>query len=173
MAGAMAERSPRTGVACSRARCERDVKMKRTLSVIAGLGILAVTLGLGTAHARSYRRYVLRGSMRRQRIARKPAVRFAARAVHAPFHFPTRTVRKPPAAAALVTIEPSRIGEKRPTRSSRFFAKDVRRQPQCPTRIDNPHQAPRRASCHSGCASARIPRGLTKDLQALTPTACR
>jgi len=30
--------------------------MKRTLSVIAGLGILAVTLGAVTAHAQSYRR---------------------------------------------------------------------------------------------------------------------
>ena len=31
--------------------------MKCALSVIAGLGILAVTLGLETAHAQSYRRY--------------------------------------------------------------------------------------------------------------------
>ena len=31
--------------------------MKRNLSVVAGLGILAVTLGLEPAHAQSYRRY--------------------------------------------------------------------------------------------------------------------
>jgi len=33
------------------------VEMKRALSVITGLSILAATLGLETAHAQSYRRY--------------------------------------------------------------------------------------------------------------------
>lgn len=36
---------------------QRVVEMKRTLSVVASLGILAATLGLETAHAQSYRRY--------------------------------------------------------------------------------------------------------------------
>src|SRR6266567_464474 len=36
---------------------QREVEMKRALSVIAGVGTLAVTLGVETANAQSYRRY--------------------------------------------------------------------------------------------------------------------
>src|SRR5262245_35590239 len=61
---------------------------------------------------------VLRGSMRRRRIPRKAADRLAATAVRA-LRFPIRTVRKPPAAAALATIEPSRTGEN-PRDAGRF-----------------------------------------------------
>ena len=127
--------------------------MKRTLSVIAGLGILSVTLGLETAHAQSYRRYGPARVYAPQAFTPQSAARFAARAVRAPFHFPTRTVRKPPAAAALVTIEPSRIGEKRPNSNpAAFFAKDIRRQPQFPTRTDNLRQATfaSRSQCCAG-----------------------
>jgi hypothetical protein len=57
-------------------------------------------------------------------ICRKAAGRvFAARAVRAPFHFPTRTVRKPPEAAALVTTEPSRTGEKPPIRTRPVYSR--------------------------------------------------
>jgi hypothetical protein len=49
----------------------------------------------------------------RKPIPPKAAARFAARAFRALFRFPTRTVRKPLAVAALATIEPSRTGEKK------------------------------------------------------------
>jgi hypothetical protein len=79
--------------------------MKRAVSAIASVGILVVTVGVETANAQSYRRYgpaqtyssqaytpQSRGSIRREGVL--------------------RTVRRPRAAAASATIEPSRAGDK-------------------------------------------------------------
>jgi hypothetical protein len=49
----------------------------------------------------------------RKPISPKAAARFAVRAFRALLRFPTRTVRKPQAVAALATIEPSRAFEKK------------------------------------------------------------
>ena len=86
--------------------------MKCVLTAIASVGILAVTVGVETANAQSYRRYgpartynspaytpQSRGSVRREGVLRTTP-------------FATRTVRKPQAVVALATIEPSRTGEK-------------------------------------------------------------
>ena len=85
---------------------------KRALTAIASVGILAVTVGVETANAQSYRRYgpartytspaytpQSRGSVRREGVLRTTP-------------FPTPTVRKPQAVVALAIIEPSRTGEK-------------------------------------------------------------
>ena len=85
--------------------------MKRALTAIASVGILAVTLRVETANAQSYRRY---GTARTYNSpAYTPAAaRFAARAFCARLRLPIRTVRKPQAVVALATIEPSRTGER-------------------------------------------------------------
>src|SRR5262245_42934582 len=52
------ERSLHTGVACSpRSLSNGRPMMKRALTGIASVGILAVTVGVETANAQSYRRY--------------------------------------------------------------------------------------------------------------------
>src|SRR5262249_42630993 len=81
--------------------------MKRALAGIASLGILALTVGVETANAQSHRRYGPAQPIPRKPIPHKAAARFAARAFRALFRFPTRTVRKPPAVAALGTIKAS------------------------------------------------------------------
>jgi hypothetical protein len=85
--------------------------MKRAMIGIANVGILALTVGVGTANAQSYGRY---GPTRTYTKPTPPkaAARFAARAFRALFRFPTRTVRKPQAVVASATIKPSRTGEK-------------------------------------------------------------
>src|SRR5262245_35501986 len=92
--------------------------MKRALTGIASVGILAVTVGVETANEQSYRRYGLGRTYTslpyptpRNPTTPKPPARFAARAFCALLRFPTRTVRKPPAVVALATIDPSRTGE--------------------------------------------------------------
>ena len=80
--------------------------MKRALTANASVGVLAVTVGVETANAQSYRRY---GPARTYNSS---AAQFAARAFCALLRLPIRTVRKPQAVVALATIEPSRTGEK-------------------------------------------------------------
>jgi hypothetical protein len=87
--------------------------VRRALIGIATVGILAVTVGVETANAQPYRRYGPARTYTSQAYTPQAAARFAARAFRALFRFPTRTVRKPPAVAALATIEPSRTGEKK------------------------------------------------------------
>jgi hypothetical protein len=82
-------------------------------SRLASVGILAVTVGVETANAQSYRRYGAARTYSSQTYTPKAAARFAARAFRALLRFPTRTVRKPHAVVALATIEPSRTGEKK------------------------------------------------------------
>jgi hypothetical protein len=86
--------------------------MKRVLTAIASVGILAVTVGVETANAQSYRRYGPTRTYNSPTYTPKAAARFAARAFCALPRLPTRTVRKPQAVVALATIEPSRTGEK-------------------------------------------------------------
>ena len=76
----------------------------RALIGIASVGILAVTVGVETANAQSYRRYGALEPIRRSPIHPKAAARFPA-AFRALFRFPTRTVRKPQEVVILVTIE--------------------------------------------------------------------
>ena len=85
--------------------------MKRVLTGIASVGILAVTVGVETANAQSYRRYGPARTYTSPAYTPQSAARFAARAFCALLRLPTRTVRKPQAGVALVTIEPSRTGE--------------------------------------------------------------
>jgi len=85
--------------------------MKRVLTGIASVGILAVTVGVETANAQSYRRYGPARTYTSPAYTPKSAARFAARAFCARLRLPTRTVRKPQAVVALATIEPSRTGE--------------------------------------------------------------
>src|SRR5262249_16481229 len=98
------------GVACSRARTERSM-MKRVLTGIARVGLLAVTGGVEPANAQSYRRYGPARTYPAPAYTPKSAARFVARAFCARLRLPTRTVRKPQAVVALATIEPSRTGE--------------------------------------------------------------
>ncbi len=86
--------------------------MKRSLTGIASVGILAVTVGVETANAQSYRRYGPARTYTSKATPPKAAALFAARAFRALFRFPTRTVRKPQAVVVLATIESSRTGEK-------------------------------------------------------------
>ena len=74
--------------------------MKRALTGIATVGILAVTVGVETANATALREPILRSS-----IHPKAAARFAARAFCELLRLPTRTVRKPQEVVILVTIE--------------------------------------------------------------------
>src|SRR5512132_2575252 len=83
--------------------------MKRALTGIASVGILAVTVGVETANAQSYT--ALLEPLPRKPIPPKAATRFAARAFRVLFRFPTRTVRKPQAVVALATIKPSPTGD--------------------------------------------------------------
>jgi hypothetical protein len=92
--------------------------MKRALTGLASVGILAVTVGVETANAQSYRRYGPARTYTSQAYTPKDPARFAARAVCALLRFPTRTVRKPPAVVALATIEPFRTGEKKRRRGA-------------------------------------------------------
>jgi hypothetical protein len=108
--------------------------MKRALTGLASVGILAVTVGVETANAQSYRRYGPARTYTSQAYTPKDPARFAARAVCTLLRFPTRTVRKPPAVVALATIEPSRTGEIK-RRSLARPAKRFGRQ--AATRIDN------------------------------------
>ena len=82
--------------------------MKRVLTGIASVGILAVTVGVETANAQSYRRYGPARTYTSPAYTPQSAPRFAARAFCALLRLPTRTVRKPRAAAASVTIAASR-----------------------------------------------------------------
>ena len=86
--------------------------MKRVLTGIASVGILAVTVGVETANAQSYRRYGPARTYTSPAYTPQSAPRFAARAFCALLRLPIRTVRKPQAVVALATIEPSRTGEK-------------------------------------------------------------
>ena len=81
--------------------------MKRALTAIASVGILAVTVGVETAKAQSYRRYGPARTYNSPAYTPKAAGRFAARAFCALLRLPTRTVRKPQAVVALATIEAS------------------------------------------------------------------
>jgi hypothetical protein len=92
--------------------------MKRALTGLASVGILAVTVGVETANAQSYRRYGPARTYTSQAYTPKDPARFAARAVCALLRFPTRTVRKPPAVVALATIEPFRTGERKRRRGA-------------------------------------------------------
>src|SRR5262249_32014153 len=83
--------------------------MKRALPGIASAGILAVTVGVMTANAQSYRRY---GPARTYTPQAYAVARFPA-AFRAQFRFPTRTVRKPQAEVPLATIDASRTDERR------------------------------------------------------------
>ena len=84
--------------------------MKRALTGIASVGILAVTVGVETANAQSYRRYGLARTYTSQAYTPKAAGRFAA-AFRPLLRFPTRRVRQPPAVVALATIKTSTTGE--------------------------------------------------------------
>ena len=81
--------------------------MKRALTGIAGVGILAVTVGVETANAQSYRRYGPARTYTSQAYTPQSPGSVRREGV------PTRTVRKPPAVVALATIEPFRTGEKK------------------------------------------------------------
>src|SRR5262249_2549916 len=99
--------------ACGRCLLPRSLftersMMKRVLTGIASVGILAVTVGVETANVAAT---VLLEPIPRLPIPPKSAGRFVARAFCARLRLPTRTVRKPQAVVALATIEPSRTGE--------------------------------------------------------------
>ena len=85
--------------------------MKHASIGMVSVGILAVTVGVETANAQSYRRYGPARAYTSQAHTPQAPARFAARAVCALLRFPIRTVRKPPVVVALATIEPSRTGE--------------------------------------------------------------
>ena len=89
--------------------------MKCAPTGIASVGILAVTVGVETANAQSYRRSpsALLEPIPRKPIPPKAAARFAARAFRAQFRFPTRTVLQQTAVVALATIKNSRADERR------------------------------------------------------------
>jgi hypothetical protein len=79
--------------------------MKRAL-----IGILAVTVVVGTANAQSYRRYGPARSYIPQGYTPQAAALFA-RAFRALVLFSTQTVRKPPAAVIPATIQESTTDE--------------------------------------------------------------
>src|SRR5215510_908965 len=87
--------------------------MKRALIAAASVGILAVTVGVETANAQSYRRYGPTRTYISQAYTPQSRGSVRREAFCALSRFPTRTVRRPQAVVALATIEPSRAFEKK------------------------------------------------------------
>src|SRR5262245_4080961 len=80
--------------------------MRRALTGIASVSILAVTLGRRRRTHGPIATTALREAIPRRLIHPQAAARLRA-AFRAPFHFPTRTVRKPREVVASATIEAS------------------------------------------------------------------